>query len=134
MAKTRRSTIPRTRCPAFFSQRLPAMMTVNVIKIAIHIPILNEDTDPFARPRKKKIKMMVLISASNPQKVQKKRSFKSISSSIKRKSSYPQERPMPLTEGIREIVIFSNVFIIGHDPLKILQSSQNHQPALSLIR
>jgi hypothetical protein len=98
IAKTRRSIVPKTGYPTTFSQRLPAIMAVNAVKMTIHIPMLNEDTDPSARPRRKKTKTMVHISTSMPQNVQNNLSFKSISSSIMRKFSRRQGRQMLLEE------------------------------------
>ncbi len=80
MPKTSRSAVPKPRRPATFSQKLPVGMTVNTAKMAVHIPLLNEDADPSAIPRKKKTTTIAEISASMPRKIQKNHNFKSISS------------------------------------------------------
>lgn len=50
--------------------------------------MLNEDTVPFARPRRKKTTAIVQINASMPQKIQKNPNFKNMFSSITRRSSH----------------------------------------------
>jgi hypothetical protein len=51
--------------------------------MAIHIPMLNEDTDPFTMPIKKKIRMTAQINASKPHNIRNSHNFKSKSSTTK---------------------------------------------------
>ena len=74
-ARNRRTIVPRTGYPITFSQKLPAMMAANATRMMSHIPMLNVDTDPSVRPRKKKNTMMVQISRSRPQNIQNIRSL-----------------------------------------------------------
>ena len=72
------SIIPRPGDPVAFSKRLPANTADKVANIAIQIKILNEDTEPSAKPQKKKKRMIALVNASMAQATQ---NLKRISSS-----------------------------------------------------
>lgn len=80
MARTKRSTAPKTGYSSLFNQRLPPMIMANTDKMVIHIPILNEDTNPSNMPRKKKTTVMAQINASIPHKIQNTLSFNNRSS------------------------------------------------------
>ena len=92
MASTRRSTVARTGKPSVFSQKPPPITTPTAANMAIHIPMLNEDTDPSIRPRTKKTAMMRQIKASRLQQTQNSFNFKSRSFAFAQRFSRWQVR------------------------------------------
>lgn len=71
IAIMRRIIVPKTGWPAELSQNPLAMMTDSVAIMAIQVQILKADTDPSAKPVKKKTTTMAHIRASIVKKIQK---------------------------------------------------------------
>jgi len=82
IAKTMRSIFPKTGYPSILSQKPPPRIRASANKMKIHIPILNEDTDPSIIPQKKKTKVIMQINASMAHNIRNNFNFMNMSSII----------------------------------------------------